>query len=256
MTKQHYAVLSQLARQRRRPFLLAHRGARARAPENSRAAFELALTDGADALETDLQLTRDGVMVCIHDGTVDRTTDGTRPVDSFTWEEIRRLRLRGNNEAQYPNEHMLSLDELLEAFAPRVPLALELKAPSFAETATAQQLLATLQQHRALDRVIALSFHEEMLDCLVAAGAPFPVGLIIALRPWPARRYPLLGHWWPNLIVNPLIVPICRRRGQVYCPLDPLPEPRLRCYLWLGVDGVLSDDPRTTIAALERLGAR
>ena len=55
------------------------------------------------------------------------------------------------------------------------------------------------------------------------------------------------------LVLNPLIVAICRRRGQVFCPLDPVPEPRLRAYLWLGVDCLLSDDPRVNRRALERM---
>ena len=74
-----------------KPYLLAHRGNRVRCPENTLAAFRQALADGADALETDLHLTADGVFVCIHDALVDRTTDGRGPVAGMTLAELRTL---------------------------------------------------------------------------------------------------------------------------------------------------------------------
>ncbi|MCL4722641.1 MAG: glycerophosphodiester phosphodiesterase, partial [Gammaproteobacteria bacterium] len=64
----------------RRTQIWAHRGARQQAPENTLPAFELALAQGADGIEFDVQLTADGVPVLIHDETVDRTTDGTGQV--------------------------------------------------------------------------------------------------------------------------------------------------------------------------------
>src|SRR5262245_231856 len=58
-----------------KPTLIAHRGASAEAPEHTRAAYELALKHGADFVEPDLQLTKDGVLVCLHDTTLERTTN-------------------------------------------------------------------------------------------------------------------------------------------------------------------------------------
>ena len=61
---------------RRKPYVMAHRGNRVACPENTLAAFRRALADGADILETDLHVAADGQFVCIHDGTLDRTTNG------------------------------------------------------------------------------------------------------------------------------------------------------------------------------------
>lgn len=74
-----------------RPLFFAHRGGSLLAPENTLVAFERGLSYGADALELDIQMTRDGELVVMHDPTVDRTTDGSGPVASFTLDELRRL---------------------------------------------------------------------------------------------------------------------------------------------------------------------
>ena len=76
---------------RPKPYLMAHRGNRVACPENTLAAFRRALVDGADILETDLHLTADGVFVCIHDATVDRTTDGHGPVAEMTLAQVKSL---------------------------------------------------------------------------------------------------------------------------------------------------------------------
>jgi glycerophosphoryl diester phosphodiesterase len=77
------------------PLILGHRGASADAPENTMRAFRLALEQGADGVELDVQRSADGVPVVIHDPTLERTTDGRGSVGSLAWSEIRRVRSRG-----------------------------------------------------------------------------------------------------------------------------------------------------------------
>src|SRR5262249_60399303 len=78
-----------------RPLVIAHRGASAVAPENTIAAFEQAITDGADAIELDLHLSRDDQLVVIHDASVGRTTNGSGSVRDRTLRELKRLDPRG-----------------------------------------------------------------------------------------------------------------------------------------------------------------
>src|SRR6478735_2983144 len=73
------------------PFVVAHRGASAERPEHTLAAYELALREGADGVECDVRLTRDGHLVCVHDRRVDRTSTGTGLVSELTLAELRRL---------------------------------------------------------------------------------------------------------------------------------------------------------------------
>jgi glycerophosphoryl diester phosphodiesterase len=73
------------------PFVVAHRGASAERPEHTRAAYELALSEGADGVECDVRLTRDGHLVCVHDRRVDRTSNGTGLVSEMTLAQLRDL---------------------------------------------------------------------------------------------------------------------------------------------------------------------
>jgi glycerophosphoryl diester phosphodiesterase len=73
------------------PFVVAHRGASAKRPEHTLAAYELALQEGADGVECDVRLTRDGHLVCVHDRRVDRTSNGTGLVSDLTLAELRNL---------------------------------------------------------------------------------------------------------------------------------------------------------------------
>ncbi|GAD84973.1 glycerophosphodiester phosphodiesterase [Nocardia asteroides] len=75
----------------RAPFVVAHRGASAARPEHTLAAYELALEEGADGVECDVRLTRDGHLVCVHDRTVDRTADATGLVSELTLAELRDM---------------------------------------------------------------------------------------------------------------------------------------------------------------------
>jgi glycerophosphoryl diester phosphodiesterase len=73
------------------PFVVAHRGASADRPEHTVAAYELALQEGAEGVECDVRLTRDGHLVCVHDRKVDRTSDGSGVVSEMTLAELRAL---------------------------------------------------------------------------------------------------------------------------------------------------------------------
>ena len=101
-----------------------HRGDSANCPENTVAAFRAAIEAGADMIETDVRLTRDGVPVLIHDRTVDRTTDGKGYVKDMTFAELRAL----NAGTKDVPQQIPTLEELLELLtATDVTLNLEVK---------------------------------------------------------------------------------------------------------------------------------
>ncbi|WP_280299323.1 glycerophosphodiester phosphodiesterase [Nocardia neocaledoniensis] len=93
----------------RAPFVVAHRGASAARPEHTLAAYELALEEGADGVECDVRLTRDGHLVCVHDRTVDRTADATGLVSELTLDELRDMNF---GTAERP-EGVLALSDLI-----------------------------------------------------------------------------------------------------------------------------------------------
>lgn len=228
---------------------MAHRGNRVACPENTLAAFRRALADGADIVETDLHLTADGQFVCIHDATVDRTTDGHGPVAAMTLAQLKALSA-GYGRPGFLDERIPTLAELAALLPGDIALGLELKTDRFLEPGVCRQLVNELEASGVRQRTVVLSFSLPRI-CAVADVAPdLPIGWITLTRPWPIRDSQLLGPFWPLLLLNPLYVWLAHRRGQIVCPLDPTPDRRLKLYKLLGCDAVLSDDPGATHQAL------
>jgi len=120
------------------PLIIAHRGDSAHRPENTLASFASALEVGADLIELDVQLTRDGHPVIIHDATVERTTDGQGPVVGLTLAEMRRLSAGypARFGTGYAGQRVPTLAEVLGFLRGRCRVMIEIKAE--AVTADAQ----------------------------------------------------------------------------------------------------------------------
>jgi len=86
---------------------VAHRGASAYAPENTIAAFDKAVEMKADYIEIDVQRSKDGKLVLIHDTTVDRTTDGSGKVGNLTFKELRNLDAKASNLQGHKSQHLM-----------------------------------------------------------------------------------------------------------------------------------------------------
>lgn len=237
---------------RPRPYVMAHRGASGYAPENTLAAFRLALEQGADLLETDLRFTKDEVLVCIHDATVDRTTDGHGAVSDLTLAEIKKLRIRSEFDDLYPNERVPTLDELLDMTPGDVGLGLELKDPLFEQPAYAQKLVDALPLGRLVGRVAVLSFVQARLDGVKRVASEVPTGIICLYRLFPFCHTELIGPFWPLVYLNPLYAWLAHRLDKFICPLDDCPDRRIRWYVWIGCDAVLTNTPDSTIEAIKR----
>ncbi|MFC4104310.1 glycerophosphodiester phosphodiesterase [Paenibacillus xanthanilyticus] len=107
--------------------VIAHRGASGYAPENTMAAFELAVEMKADYLELDVHLSKDGELVVLHDETLERTTDGAGMVKERTWAELSALDAGGKFDPAYAGERIPLLREVLDRYAGRIGILIELK---------------------------------------------------------------------------------------------------------------------------------
>ncbi len=173
--------------------LQAHRGAAGLAPENTLAAFRMAIELGADASELDLQATKDGVVVVIHDDTVDRTTDGRGRIADLTLAEIKRLDAGAKFGAAFRGERVPTLRELVDLVKAsgnhRFRLNLEIK---FAEGREGEPLdleervLAVLAETGFIDRVIVQSFHHPSAAKMKRLAPTIPAGLLVGQRQQPA----------------------------------------------------------------------
>jgi glycerophosphoryl diester phosphodiesterase len=230
---------------------MAHRGNQVACPENTVAAFHRAVEDGADILETDLHLTADGIFVCIHDDTVDRTTDGRGEVARMTLEEIKDLSA-GYGREGFESERVPTLSETASILPEDMALALELKSGQFLQPHVCRQLVSEIDRLHLRNRSLLISFSLPRLDTLHTIAPDIPTGFITMSRWWPGIDTRLLGPYWPLLVVNPLYVWLAHRRARLVCPLDDRPDSRLWLYRLLGVDAVLTNDPGATLRALGR----
>ena len=236
---------------RSKPYVIAHRGNSAAAPENTLAAFGRAIDDGADIIETDLHLTRDGVFVCIHDATLDRTTDGHGAVADLILAEIKRYSA-SYGHPEFAAERIPALDELTSILPPDVFLALELKTDRFLEPNVARRLIDQLCAAGVADRTIVLSFHLDRVLTVQRAAPEMPIGLITLDRLAPTVPTQLIGPYWPLMLINPFYATWAHRRGMLIAPLDPCPDRRVWLYRLLRCDAILTNDPASTLKQLGR----
>src|SRR5579863_7047959 len=145
---------------------IAHRGASGHAPENTMAAFRLAVQMGAKFIETDLQLTRDAKIIAMHDASVDRTTNGRGRISKMSLVELRGLdagvKFLSVDGKSYKGERVPTLDEILEfARANDVTFYLEMKESQ--GWGFEQTLVGALRRADAMNCVVVISFHAEKL---------------------------------------------------------------------------------------------
>lgn len=228
---------------RPKPYLMAHRGASDHAPENSRAAFQLAIEAGVDLIETDLWFTADRQIVCHHDATLDRMTGTPGRVDQLTLAEVQRRPIRSPFADRFPDERIVSLEEVLALVPPTIVLVLELKDPRFADPSWARLLTHHLEARLAATSVIVISFALERVLAVRAVDPRTPTGWITLHDFRPGQPVDVLGPFWPIVILNPFYVRRAHALGKWVCPLDLAAHRRLAWYRWLGVDAILTNDP-------------
>ncbi|KXZ03426.1 glycerophosphodiester phosphodiesterase family protein, partial [Bacillus cereus] len=150
---------------------IAHRGASAYAPEHTIAAYQLGQQMNGDYIEIDLQMTKDGHLVAMHDETLNRTTNGTGLVKEHTLEEIKQLNAGSLFNEKYPNlakkefenAKVPTLTEIIETFGHNANYYIETKTPD-EYPGMEEKLLEIINHYEIQDKVIIQSFSEESLQ--------------------------------------------------------------------------------------------
>ena len=227
---------------------IAHRGASQEAPENTLAAFRRALDAAAPAVEFDVQRTRDGRLVVIHDQTVDRTTDGRGPVSALTFEELRRLDAGRWFGPPFADERVPSVDEVLDLVRGRAFVLLEIKnGPVFYE-GIESQVADALRRHGMVEGALVMSFDHPAVRAMRAAAPEVATGIVYAARladmvgaARAAGANAVCPVWH---LVTADVVAEAHAAGLGVFPWTIDDEPAMRRCLEWGVDGVTSNDVR------------
>jgi len=237
---------------------IAHGGGLGRAPANTLAALELAVTDGADVLEVDAQLTADGVLVLMHDDTVDRTTDGAGRVADLTLADIRPLNAAFGYEGEPADRFAgdgIAVPTLAEALAafPDHRWIVEIK-PDTEDAARA--MCETIRQAGMETRVLVGSFHDSAMDHFrtfcpaVATGmarneafsfyAMARLGLA-KLHTSPAHALQLPPRASGLDAIHPRLVSAARARGIALHVWTINEQQEMEALISRGVDGIITD---------------
>jgi glycerophosphoryl diester phosphodiesterase len=223
------------------PLVIAHRGASAYRPENTRSAYELAVAQGADMIEVDLHRTEDGAVVIAHDAELERI-GGRGEIADASLAEVRALDAGGG-------EPVPTLDELLDGFGFRIALNLELKQGTRGPYAGLPEVALAAVRKRGLEaRTLWSSFYDGVLHDLRRAGADARIALLLSRRSvhgWPERAR-ALGAEAVNpelpLVDRPFVERAHAEGLAVYVfTVDPLPE--MERLVALGVDGLFTNVP-------------
>lgn len=234
--------------------VIAHRGNRVGAPENTLESLSQAVALGADALEFDVRVTRDGVPVVMHDADLDRTTNGHGRVDAYTINEIRTLDAGARSPSSGGQRHAIpTLEEVLDRFR-EIPCVIEVKEIGAAE-ATEQCIRRFGAQERVLigsaeDDVMERFYRSGLRTCASRRDAAVLIPLALAGIAPPAPSYHVLSIT-PNYHGFPL--PVLRmaaavRKAGVATQVWTVNDPVEASALWAGgVAGIVTDDPAALI---------
>lgn len=222
------------------PLILGHRGASADAPENTLKAFKLAIEQGADGFEFDVQLSADGIPVVIHDHTVERTTNGRGAVQAMTAAELQTLDA-GDGEP------IPTLEQLFETFGDTVLYNIEIKDDSWRNQGTEAAVGQLIAKYQLQTKCLVTSFNAlAMRRGREVIPAETPMGMIRMLIPQKYSYHLFNGqadhpHY---MLVNPEYMNWAKRRNyriHVWTVDDPKVAQRL---VNLGVHGLITNKPQ------------
>lgn len=247
------------------PLVMAHRGQRATVPEQTLEAYRAAIELGCEAIECDVQLTRDGRLVMLHDLTVDRTTDGHGLLADLTWDDVRRLDAGAWFGPEHAGARVPLLDEALDlAISAGIPLCIEIKGTPDDAPRVAAAVARVLRDRRLLDDMFISSFdHEALAVAMHEAGRALlaPERLPDVGPPDPAAAVEqathvgaaVLQHRWEDIDAD--VVTALHDAGVAVWtwPVDSLEA--IRRSVEVGADGMIGDDVVLLRDGLAQTGA-
>lgn len=261
------------------PQVWAHQGASGHAPENTLPSFRLAAQMGADVLDSDLEITKDGVLILSHDETVDRMTGAHGRIADMTLAEVQRLDAGytstdlGGKNWRGQGLRFPTLDEFFQEFAPldggRLRFSLEIKT---SQPPMEPQLWAAIQKYHLEDRVIVHSFHQGVMDRFrrLSGGRVATSGATAEMYTFAALwKTDLASLWQPHMDMfaiptqsGPIrtdtasLVRTAHRHGVKvgYWTIDD--EAEMRRLVGIGADIIFTNYPDRLVKVLREMGLR
>ena len=243
------------------PVIFAHRGACSHAPENTLAAFKLAIDQGAKAIELDVQLTEDREVVVFHDVHLARTTDGVGRVTDHTLAEIKQLNAGLSFSPAYQDEKVPTLSEVFDRLPKNIILNIELKNLHAPFDSLPARTAAIIREFQAENRVLISSFNRTALSKFFNEIPSIPRGRLLYTKRGVRffSRLPLLHTRYQSVhlsfrSLDQQIVESFKNTGRKVFAYTLNHDKDMLNALKMGVDGFFTDDPGFAIRILRQEG--
>ena len=245
--------------------VIAHRGASKYCPQNTIPAFRLAVEQGADGIETDVHLTKDGEIVLCHDYTIDATSNGTGDVNEMTLEELRQYDFGSYKGEEFLGTKIPTLEELLEVVKDLEIINIEIKPPRKDLKLIVSKTLEVFERFGLTSKLFLSSFDVDVLLMVKKLNPQVKTGLLYSIR---EVETPFLQELLDDPFVfaskysvdamNPFVMMI----GEDF--MDEAHEAGFEVYPWttntaeavealldIGCDGVITDVPDVARAVID-----
>lgn len=229
------------------PMIIAHRGAKGMAPENTLAAFRLGLDQGCEGIELDIHLTADGEIVVCHDDTLDRTTDGKGRIYDKTLEEIKRYDAGSWYSDSFRGEKVPTLGEVFDVIPDSIMVNVEVKESYGGQIEL--KLADFLRRRKLLERVVVSSFDHKCVRRIKLLEPLTKIGLLYQNKlhdpaayagTFDVEVYSIHPHF--RMIDAEDVAKAAGLGYRVY-PWTANDEQDLRALIDYGVSGIITDYP-------------
>lgn len=264
-----------------RPLIIGHGGAKAMRPPNTIMGFDYALNAGADVLEMDVCLTKDGILVTHHDLKIDRLSDGTGAVQDYSYEELQQFNFGHNAKDEEGSHlwrtmliHIPSLESVLQRYKDKTRFIIEIKDRDQNGIAAADELMRLLQENRCEEQTIIATFHDPVFEYL---RQEYPDQFVAAAKA-EGTRFVIHSLFKINAFYKPKCVALQfptsikdDKLGEIQLGSDPYisraashglathywtindPE-EMKTLIEAGADGIMTDKPALLAEVLEEMG--
>lgn len=230
----------------------AHRAGPPPAPENSLAALEYAIRDGADYTEIDVQLTSDGVPVLLHDVDLMRVAGDPGRISDVPFEDIRTMVMMSIDDIPAEERRIVSLDEFLERAEGRIKVMIELKYYGF-DADLAPSVIEQVRAYQMEDQVVLMSLSQEGISQVIRLAPELKVGFVSAFAVGDLSRLTIDFLALNQQAVNSNLIQSARERNIDVYPWTVNRASDMAIMIELGVDGIITDNPALARNVLNQL---
>lgn len=241
-----------------RPLVIAHRGASAYAPENTMSAIKKAVQMEADGIEIDVQLSKDGHVVVIHDTTVNRTSNGNGKVSSMTLEQLKALDFGSWFSKEFKNEPICTLEEVFDYLKDWNGLInVEIKKEWLQFNSIEKKVVELIDKFDMRNRIIVSSFSTLSLLTIKRLDKNIPTGILYSS---PAKEFIILAklfkidaiHPWYKDVTKDMKEAAVKGNIKIHTyTVDDVAE--MKKLAKLGVNGIITNVPDIALKALNNL---